>query len=148
MLTRAEIPGLIATGVLLLLGLGLAGWHWRSWKRDRADPQLARPTRWSQFRRRVQVALLIAVEGVLLCGGDAILPVLERTNRITQRQMAAWWTIDVLMMLAIAVWIALLALGDMAITVSGTRNELQAMQRRERELHEELERLRSQHRNS
>lgn len=146
MLTRAEIPGLIATCVLLALGIGLAVGHWRSWKHDRSDPELASRSRWSQFRRHAQVALLIVVEGLLLCGGDTVLPILERTNRITQKQMAGWWTIDVLLMLAIAVWIALLALGDMAVTVSGTRRELRTMREKERELHQELERFRSRQR--
>lgn len=144
MLTRAEIPGLVATTVLLALGTGLAYLHWRSWRRDslELDDSNAQ-TRWSQFRRRIQVAILIAIEGVLLCGGDTILPILERSNRINQRQMAIWWTMDVLLILAIAVWIALLALGDLAITMSGTKRELRNMRERERELHEELDKLRS-----
>ena len=87
--------------------------------------------------------MLIAVEGILLCLGDAVLPILYRAGIISERKMAGLWTIDVLFMLLIAVWIALLALGDMAVTATGVRRELRTMRQRERELHEELERLRS-----
>lgn len=142
MLTRAEIPGLCATALLILTGSGLTVWHWQSWKRDSRDPQLATPFRRSQCLRRVQVAFLIALEGVLLCLGDAILPIACRANLISPQKMAVWWTIDVLFMLLIAVWIARLALKEMAATVPTARRELQSLKERERELHEELERLR------
>lgn len=143
MLTRAEIPGLLATTLLVSLGIGLVVWHWKSWKKDCQVPELNTAARRSQCRRRIQIAVLIALEGILLCLGDAVLPILYRAGMISERKMAGLWTIDVLFMLLIAVWIALLALGDMAVTATGVRRELRTMRERERELHEELERLRS-----
>lgn len=143
MLTRAEIPGLLATLCLVVLGTVLVIWHWQSWKRDARDSRSITPERWSQCRRRMQVAVMIALEGVLLCLGDTVLPILYRAGLISERKMAGLWTIDVLFMLLLAVWIALLALGDLAVTATGARRELRTMRQRQRELQEELERLRS-----
>lgn len=143
MLTRAEIPGLLATTAMVAMGSVLIVWHWTSWKRDSADSNSYSPERWSQCRRRIQVAVMIALEGVLLCLGDAVLPILYRAGMISERKMAGLWTIDVLFMLLLAVWIALLALGDLAVTATGARRELRTMRQKQRELHEELERLRS-----
>jgi hypothetical protein len=143
MLTRAEIPGLLATLFLVGMGTVLVVWHWKSWKRDALDASSNTPERWSQCRRRMQVAVMIALEGVLLCLGDTVLPILYRAGMISERKMAGLWTIDVLFMLLLAVWIALLALGDLAVTATGARRELRTMRQRQRELQEELERLRS-----
>ena len=145
MLTRAEIPGLLCSALLVTVGIFLAVWHWRSWKRIAHDAELATPTRWSQSRRRMQVAGLIALEGLLLCAGDAVLPILQRAGRINARQMAALWSIDVLVMLLVAVWLALLAMGDMAISMAQARLERLRSRQRERELCEEIERYRERH---
>jgi hypothetical protein len=145
MLTRAEIPGLIFSALLVLVGVCLGSWHWRSWTLIADDPEQSTPTRWSQCRRRMQVAGLIALEGLLLFAGDSVLPILQRAESISKVQMAVLWTIDVLLMLLVAVWLALLAMGDMAVTMSQTRIELLRNRQRERALNEEIERYRKQH---
>lgn len=145
MLTRAEIPGLICTVLLVSAGLFLGVWHWRSWKRIADDPERATPTRWAQSRRRMQVAALIALVGLLLCAGDAVLPLLQRAEWINPRQMAALWSMDVLAMLLVAVWMALLAMGDMAISVAQARLERLRARQQERVLCEEIERYRELH---
>ena len=141
MLTRAEIPGLLCTALLVLAGLFLGGWHWRSWRRIAEDPEQATPTRWARCRRRMQVAALLALEGVLLSGGDAVLPVLLRGGLISERRMAILWAIDVLLMLLVAVWLALLAMGDWAVTMSQSRLEMLRDRQRQRVLREEIERF-------
>ncbi len=50
------------------------------------------------------------IGSALLCLGDTVLPILYRAGMISERKMAGLWTIDVLFMLLLAVWIALLAL--------------------------------------
>jgi len=145
MLTRAEIPGLLFATLLVSVGIFLGIWHWRSWRRVADDPEQATPTRWSQSRRRMQVAALIALEGLLLCAGDAVLPILQRAEWINPRQMAALWSIDVLAMLLVAVWLALLAMGDMAISVAQARLERLRARQQERVLCEEIERYRELH---
>ncbi len=144
MLTRAEIPGLIATIVLVVTGVVLAGWHWRSWSLVAGDPTQATAARWAQCRRRMQVAGLIGLEGILLCFDDTILPILMRAGRISEFQMATTWTIIVLVMLLVAVWIALLAFGDLAVTMSQSRDELRQVRKQEQDLHDEIRRYRQQ----
>ena len=145
MLTRAEIPGLVVTALLVSVGVLLAVWHWRGWKRIENDLEEGTETRWSQVRRRIQVAVMIALAGVLLCLGDAVLPVLQRGGWMTQKRMAVWWTVDMLLLLSLAVWIALMALGDMALTMSRTRVDQLRMRQKQRELTAEIERYREQH---
>ena len=88
---------------------------------------------------------MIALAGVLLCLGDAVLPVLQRGGWMTQKRMAVWWTVDMLLLLSLAVWIALMALGDMALTMSRTRVDQLRMRQKQRELTAEIERYREQH---
>ena len=145
MLTRAEIPGLVVTALLVSVGVLLAIWHWRGGKRIENDLEGGTETRWSQVRRRIQVAVMIALAGVLLCLGDAVLPVLQRGGWMTQKRMAVWWTVDMLLLLSLAVWIALMALGDMALTMSRTRVDQLRMRQKQRELTAEIERYREQH---
>lgn len=142
MITRAEIPGLFFAILLVSIGLCLMVWHWRSWKQVADDSDRGTQFRWSQCRRRMQVAAILAGEGILLCIGDAILPILKRADWITARRMAELWACDVLVMLLLAAWIALLAMGDMATTASRTRIELLRMRQNERALCEEIERFR------
>jgi hypothetical protein len=145
MLTRAEIPGLLFSAVLVSVGVLLAIWHWQGWKSIAQDPEEGTETRWSQVRRRIQVAVMIALVGVLLCIGDTVLPILQRGGWMTERRMAVWWTVDVILLLFLAVWIALMALGDMAVTMSRTRVEQLRLRQKQRELTEELERYRQRH---
>lgn len=142
MLTRAEIPGLVCSALLMALGVSLAGWHWRSWKRALAESPTAIAPLWLQYLRRVKMAVLIALEGVLLCLGDTLLPVLQRLGMITMRQMAILWTIDVLVILCVAVWLVLLALRDLTASIAFTRRMRQLALQQEKSLCEELERFR------
>ncbi len=145
MLTRAEIPGLIVSTMLVAVGVGLGVWHWRGWKRIENDLEAGTETRWTQVRRRIQVAMMIVLEGVLLCVGDAVLPILHRQGGMTQDRMAVWWTVDVMLLLFLAVWIALIAIGDLAVTMSRSRVDQLRLRQKERELHAEIERYRRIH---
>ena len=145
MLTRAEIPGLIVTALLVSVGVLLAVWHWRGWKRIENDPEEGTETRWSQVRRRIQVAVMIVLAGVLLCVGDTVLPLLQRGGWMTQQRMTVWWTVDVILLLFLAVWISLMAMGDMALTMSRTRVDRLRLRQKQRELTAEIERYREQH---
>ena len=145
MLTRAEIPGLIVAALLVSFGLFLTVWHWRGWKRIEHDPEEGTEFRWSQVRRRIQVALMISLVGVLLCLGDTVLPILQRAGVLSEIRMAAWWTVDVILLLFVAVWIALLAIGDMAVTASRARVEQLRIKQQQRELAVEIERYRELH---
>lgn len=145
MLTRAEIPGLIVTALLVSVGIFLGFWHWRGWQRIADDPEEGTEVRWAQIRRRIQVAAMIAWEGVLLCIGDTVLPVLQRGGWMSERRMAVWWTVDVMLLLFVALWIGLLAIGDMALTFSRNRVDQLRIRQQQRELHAEIERYRELH---
>ena len=145
MLTRAEIPGLIVAAILVSVGIFLTVWHWRGWKRIEHDLELGTEAHWSQVRRRIQVALMISLTGVLLCLGDTVLPLLERGGSMSKVRMAAWWTADMILLLFVAVWIALLAIGDLAVSTSRARVDQLRIKQQQRELHVEIERYRERH---
>jgi hypothetical protein len=142
MLTRAEIPGLICTALLLALGVPGAWWYRRAWRRTAGEPPTLAVTPPAQSLRRAKMAMLIAIEGVLLCLGDAVLPVLQRAGLITPRPMAVLWTLDVLVMLGVAFWLMLLALGDMSASIARNRRVRQHTLQQEKSLCEELNRFR------
>lgn len=147
MLTRVEIPGLICAGLLILGGGMLGVWHWRTWQHQLATLEPDPLMLWTRCRRRMQVAGLIAIEGGLLAIGDAGLPLLQRAAQITTTQMAFLWAGVVVLMLLVAVWIALLAVGDIAITASRNRLERLRMRQEQRALHDEIERYREARKN-
>lgn len=86
--------------------------------------------------------MLIAVEGMLLCLGDTVLPVLQRAGAINPRQMAVLWTLDVLVMLGVAFWLILLALSDMSASIALNRRVRQQTLQQQKSLCEELNRFR------
>jgi len=88
------------------------------------------------------MAMLIAIEGVLLCLGDTVLPVMQRMGTINPRQMAVLWTLDVLVMLGVAFWLAILALRDLAASIALNRRVRQQTLLQEKSLCEELNRFR------
>ncbi len=145
MLTQVEIPGLLCTALLVLGGLSLGVWHWLSWTKIAETPAEATPTRWGQCRRRLQVAGLIAFEGVLLCLGDTVLPILQRQQSISEVRMALLWTIDVLVMLLAAICLVLVAMSDVVTSISQSRMERLRSRQQERVLCEEIERYRELH---
>ncbi|RLS44440.1 MAG: hypothetical protein DWH81_00870 [Planctomycetota bacterium] len=142
MLTRAEIPGLVCTALLMALGVSLASWYWRSWKQGAAESPTTLPALRVQYLRRSKMAMLIAIEGVLLCLGDTVLPVMQRMGTINPRQMAVLWTLDVLVMLGVAFWLAILALRDLAASIALNRRVRQQTLLQEKSLCEELNRFR------
>lgn len=141
MLTRAEIPGLVFSALLIALGVSFACWYLRSWRAS-AETQATLLTSPLQPLRRAKMALLIAIEGILLCLGDTVLPVLQRAGTINPRQMAVLWTLDVLVILGAAFWLALLALSDMAASIALNRRVRQQTLQQEQSLCEELNRFR------
>ncbi|MFO1006002.1 MAG: hypothetical protein U0929_08585 [Planctomycetaceae bacterium] len=142
MLTRAEIPGLISAALLMAVGLSVASWYWRAWKRTAVEPPNLTLSPPAQSLRRAKMAMLIAIEGMLLCLGDTILAVLLRAGTINPRQIAILWTLDVLVMLGVAFWLILLALRDMSASIALNRRVRQQTLLQEKSLCEELNRFR------
>jgi hypothetical protein len=133
---------------LFLLGLWLVRWHrvvWNAHREDEATDERAKLHYRRQFRRRMQVALLLILLGILLPVGDWLTEkvVLQRKN---VQWVAAFW----IAVLFIALWIMLLAALDWLSSrmhVRATRAALGTLARKRRELEAELERLRSKRSN-
>jgi hypothetical protein len=103
-------PSIYLVAVLLgLASAGLIAWHVRAWQRL-ADEELSE-REWKfhrrQFRRRVQNSALIGLLGAAILVGQLILDAVH-----SWRFQVAYWIGVVVLVL----WIALLAIADMAAT--------------------------------
>ena len=144
-----DIKASLAFGIgLVLMGLWLVRWHrvmWHAHRADDATDERAKLHYRRQFRRRMQVAVLLILLGILLPIGDWLTErvVLQRRN---VQWVAAFW----IAMLCIVLWIMLLAALDWLSSrmhVRATRAALGAFERKRRELEAEVERLRSKRSN-
>lgn len=144
-----DIKASLAMGFALIsLGAWLIRWHLAVWGRQRAqdgdqtatgqntgDDRERRHYR-LQFRRRIQVSTLLILLGVLIPLGDWLM---------VQRRNPLGITILWMIVLALALWIMLLAALDWLSTrmhVRATRAALSGLARKQRELEAEAERLR------
>ena len=125
--------------LLVLLGGGLCIWHRREWNLRRRDPAIDAAERrhlGRQFRRRIQVALLIVAVGVVIPAGDVWL-----TARKDPRAFA-WY---VALILLLSAWMAALAMIDLLASRLWNRRlktSLAQLERKRRELQAEADRLR------
>jgi hypothetical protein len=136
------IPGVVV-GVFLL---GLSGlWIWgvhSTWQRQRIDPDVnprERDFYSRQHRRRLQMAILVGLIGVMIPLGDSVI------DWSSQPRIFGYYWLVVLML---SVWVLLLGFGDLAAIRSHHLPSLQSLKDRQRalqarvaELREETERL-------
>ena len=129
---------------LILLGVWLIRWHRAVWgvhcDDETTDDRGKRHYR-RQFRRRVQVSVLLILVGVMIPLGDWMM---------VQRQDPKWIAIFWIAVLIIALWIMLLAALDWLSSrmhVRAVRAALGSLARKQRELEAEVERLRNKHSN-
>lgn len=138
------IASLVFGTALIVLGGFLIRWHYATWSVQRSDATLDDRERRhyrAQFRRRVQIAAMVILVGI-------ILPLLEWL--IERRQSRELITVIVIAVLLIALWIMLLAMIDwlsMRVHNRATQSAIAALARKRRELEAEVERLRSKHSN-
>lgn len=125
---------------LILLGAWLIRWHRAAWGQHRAQQSSAddRERRHFrlQFRRRIQVSALLILLGIMIPIGDWLM---------VQRRNPLWITVFWIVVLALAMWIMLLAAIDWLSTrmyVRATRATLAGLARKQRELEAEADRLR------
>ena len=125
-------------GCIVTFGVILIRSHIRSHRKQLADPKLEEADRRfadRQFRRRMQTSALLVGIGALIPVGDQLLP-LQRAPF----GFAVFWSC----VLLATVWVVFQALGDMAATKVHSRASLARVRRKQRELREELSRLRRQ----
>jgi len=122
--------------VLVLLGAGLWRLHIRTWKQHQNDPvQDARGWRHYklQYRRRLQVAGILILLGILIPTGDLLIP----WRRFPRLFVAFWGGI-----LLLAAWIILLGIFDWVAGRLHLRAMLSKLSLKQRELEQEMARLR------
>lgn len=128
-----EWPEFYAFGVpLLLFGIGLLRWQRKA---DRLEPPTdEREARFlrNRSRRRTQVAILIGVVGGLMIACGAVDP----------KVYPKVWVGMVVLILLLALWIAILAAGDLFATRTMLGQEVSHLELQRRVIEDELRRTR------
>jgi hypothetical protein len=142
-----EIKVSLAFGVaLVLIGGWLIRWHRAMWVGQRSEQSTDDRTKHHyqvQFRRRIQVSMLLILLGVMIPFGDWLI---ELQRKDPGRNAALWLTAFWIGVLFVALWIMLLAVFDWLSTrmhVRATRAALAGLARKQRELEAEVDRLRN-----
>jgi hypothetical protein len=123
---------------LMIAGGALFRWHFAAWDGYRRDATLADRERnfyRTQFRRRVQVAGLIVLMGILV-------PLLDF---VISKRLPNMFTALTFGILLVTGWIMILAALDwlsMRVFNRSVRSSLESLAQKRRELEEEVERLR------
>lgn len=130
------ISASVGAGVVIA-GLLLMRSHVQSWSRQQEDPELDDRDRRHlrrRFRRRMQASGLLTVIGVMIPIGD-----IESVFRAAPVIFAVYWFV----VIALVMWVALLALGDLAATRAHSRVDISRLEHMQRELEQELAALQS-----
>jgi len=126
-------PALAVAVALVGIGVSMMSSHVRSWRRQRSDPTLdERDLVYyrRRYRRRMQISAMLAILGVLIGMGDALLP-FQRKHPIPT---TLYW-IGVLLMTG---WVMLLGFGDLLSTAAYGRAELARVRQKQRELERQV----------
>lgn len=124
--------------VVVVVGLIFMRSHLHSWNHQQADPTLDDNERdffERRYRRRRQTTAMLIGIGAMIAVGDQLMPLVD----------PAWSTVFWAAVLLATFWMVFQALSDMAQTKFHTRANLARLRRKQRELREELTRLRDQH---
>ena len=134
----APVAGIVVFLIgLLLIRSNRAAWH--RLKNDAALTDRDRVHYFARYRRRMQMAVMLLILGVLIPLGD---PGKDAVIRLIDWQQMPWlagWFLG--LELLIIVWVILLALGDMLSTTTRSRAELSRVREKQRELHEQIAEL-------
>ena len=140
------MPAFVAGGCLICLGSVLFFAHRQSW-RSRANDAEITPNDLAYFRqqfvRRSQVAWLLAFIGALLPLGDSILP-----RFFPPQEHPNWYALFWIMVLALAPWIMLLAVRDMAATRLHGEKAMSRLRESQRKMEQEIQALRAKNNGS
>lgn len=136
------IPGVVVGIFLVALS---ALWIWgvqTTWQRQKVDPEInprERDFYSRQHRRRLQIAVLVGLMGLLIPLGDSVIDWTARPGA-----MGFYWVF----VLLLAMWVLLLGFGDLAAirshhlpSLQSLKDRQQALQAKVAELREETERL-------
>ncbi len=132
------IPGVVV-GVFLV-GLSLL-WVWGvtgAWQRQKIDPDInprERDFYSRQFRRRLQMAVLVGLIGILIPLGD---------TEIIWQSRPMEWACYITFVLLLSLWVLLLGFGDLAAIRSHHLPSLQSLKDRQRALQAKVAELREE----
>jgi hypothetical protein len=122
-------PALIVAVVLIVLGLSMVAAHVRSWRRQQQDSTLDEEDLAfyrRRYRRRMQISATIAVLGLLIGLGDALLPF--------QAKHPLPITLYVIGLLLLTGWVMLRGFADLWSTAARGKVELARMREKRRDL--------------
>lgn len=129
-----SVPALVAGGLLILLALGSV-WFLRQRYQSVVEPdEQAQAFAARQYRRRLQVAGMLGLIGILIPLGDA-LPLF--------RQAPVAFFFYWMAVLLLTAWMVLLALADMASARAHFGSTGRKLQQQQRELEAEIRRIRA-----
>lgn len=126
---------------LIMLGTFLLRSHARTWQSQKNDPELEDVDRihyHKRFRRRSQASGIIALLGLLIPAGDILLPMLLPQNQFLALFAVLFWGAVLLLTL----WVIILGFADMLSTSAHARVALNRVQRKQRELQQQLAEIR------
>ncbi|GAB4145799.1 MAG: hypothetical protein Tsb009_18150 [Planctomycetaceae bacterium] len=127
----------VSVGVgLLSFGVWLLRSHIQTWRAQKNDPTLEDRERlhlYARYRRRMQASGIIVLLGVLIPMGDILFSVILPRN-LAPVWFALYWGV----VLLLALWIILLALGDMYSTSVHTKASLSRIRSKQRELEKQI----------
>lgn len=121
---------------LFIAGLVMMRSHYKSWQRQKADTDLDEGDLTffrRRYRRRMQASGLMALIGVLIPIGDSV----ERFDD-APGFFAVYWIV----VLALVLWLILLAAGDLAATKAHSTVALNRIRKQQRQLEREAAALR------
>jgi hypothetical protein len=126
---------IIIAGVLVMRS------HYYTWQRQKADPDIDERERQHlhrRYRRRLQATGLLVLIGILIPVGD--IEVLFANRPLL---FALHW----LAVIALVMWVGLLAVGDLASTRAHSRVSLHRLEQKQRELEREVAALQNRRTN-
>ena len=135
-----RIPGLVFGIFLLVVGSFMLAAQRKAARKLQSEPLSKQDRQFftNRVRRRSQVAGMILIIGIMIPVGDSLIPWDRALGTF-----AVYW----LIVIGLALWTMLLAVGDIAATSAHTSVELNELQRRRLELENAAQKLRQARQN-
>ncbi len=135
------VTSVVVGVVLVLIGAVMMRSHRLVWSRQKNNPSLDDEDRqhyYARFRRRTQTSRLIAIIGLLLPLGGALLPMIGIMQQ-NPMLLTVYWTV----VLVLTLWVIVLALSDLMSVGAHSRAALARVRLKQRDLEQEAARIKS-----
>lgn len=131
-----RLIALCVGGILIVVGVVLMWAHAKAWRLQKNDPQLDFDDRshfYARYRRRIQTSGMIALLGLLIPLGDALLH---------PKVAPLWATLYWIVVLLLVGWVIVMGLGDWTSTLAHSRASLARIRQKQRELEQQVSQMR------